>query len=333
VIEAFTKIKHEQYGLVVLDRMANTIRACGGDVELIKDYMRGAKPAGRIVVDMNFGMDKLDYLVRDQEATRFGPNVRCCAESVFNHLVYDNHSSELMVDIKALDAAMEIQRAYIYFYRNVHLEKSTYLIQRFMQKLMFQLLNAPVEEGGITEEELWEMVDGDVIHALKKCRNETVRNGIAIFDRGVKHFPKTALSIRVHGYEWLEREAGKPIRVVGAGSEFFEEFFESSRARDLEQLEIRVAGVLGIESWKVAVSHIVERARFIPEDIKFFDGPAVYSLKKQDPHYFRLLREEMDKYLCVRVCVVPEHRQALFEKWREAFEIVCDYVGYKPASL
>jgi len=328
VIEAFTATHHEEYGLKILDRMADAIRACGGDVELLKNCMSGIEPAGRIVMDRNFGADKFDYLVRDQEATKFGPNVSCCVESVFNHLLYDN--GELLVDLKALDAAIEIQRAYIYFYRNVHLEKSTYLIQRFMQKLMYQLLQTPREEGGITEEELWEMVDGDVIHALKKCRNETVKNGIAIFDRGVKHFPKTALSIRVQGYEWLEREAGKPIYVVGVEKEFFERFFEKSKAGDLEQVEARVAAVLGVESWKVAVSHIVERGRFVPEDIKFFDGATIYSLRKQDPHYFRLLKDEMDRYLCVRVCVVPEHRQTLFEKWRKAYEIVCDYVGYRP---
>lgn len=328
VIEVFTATNHKEYGLKVLDKMADAIRACGGDVELIKNFMRHTDPAGKIVSDKNFGMDKLDYLVRDQEATNFGPNIRRCVESVFNHLVYN--SGELIVDLKALDAAIEVQRAYIYFYRNVHLEKSSYLIQRFMQKLMYQLLHTPKEEGGIVEDELWEMVDGDVIHTLKKCRNETVKNGIAIFDKGVKHFPKTVLSIRLAGYEWLERRAGKPIQVVGARKEFFDKFFERSKAGDLEQVEAMVAKALGVESWKVAVSHIVEKRRFVPEDIKFFDGPKTYSLKEQDPRYFDLLKEELDKYLCVRICVVPEHRQALFERWREAYEIVCDYVGYKP---
>lgn len=331
VIEALTTTNHEKYGIKILDKMADAIRACGGDAELIKSYMRGDNPAGKIIMDENFGMDKLDYLVRDQEATEFGPDIRHCVESVFNHLIY--HNGELMVDLKALDAAIEIQRAYIYFYRNVHLEKSAYLIQRFMQKLMYQLLQTPKEEGGITEDELWEMVDGDVIHTLKKCRNETVRNGIIIFDRGVKHFPKTALSIRVQGYEWLERRAGKPIHVVGVEKEFFDRFFERSRAGELERVETEIAGALGVESWEVIVSHIVEKSRFVPEDVKFFDGPRVYSLKEQDPRYFSLLGEEMDKYLCVRVCIAPEHRQILFERWREAFEIVCNYVGFKPSSL
>lgn len=331
VIEAFTKIKHEQYGLIILERMAGAIAACGGDVELIKAYMSGKDPAGIIVMDKNFGMDKLDYLVRDQEAIEFGPNVRCCVESVLNHLIYKD--GEMMVDLKALDAAIEIQRAYTFFYRNVHLGKSSYLIQRFMQKLMFQLLNTPKEDGGITEEELWEMVDGDVIHALKKCKNETVTNGIKIFDRGVKHFPKTALSIRLQGYEWLERKSGKPIYVIGARKEFFERFFERSRAGDLEQVEARIAEAIGVESWEVAISHIVEKHRFIPRDIKIFDGPQVYSLKEKDPRYFDLLAEELDKYLCVRVCVVPEHRQTLFEKWRIALEIICNYMMYESFIL
>lgn len=328
VIEPLCKINHEEYGLIIIDRMAKDIERCGGDPELIKSYMRRDDPIWRIVGDRNFGMEKLDYLVRDQESTEFGPNIRRCVESVFNHLEYRN--GKLLVDIKALDAAIEIQRAYIYFYRNVHLEKSSYLIQRFMQKLIFQLLHTPKEQGGIIEEELWEMVDGDLLHALKLCQNETVKNGIAIFNKGVKHFPKTAISIRLHGYEWLERRAGKPIKVIGADKGFFDKFFIKSKAVELEQAEVEVAKILGIESWKVAVSHIVEKHRFIPQDVSLFDGPRTYSLKEKDPDYFELLARELDKYLCVRICAVPEHRGTLHQKWKEVLELLYDHVGYKP---
>ncbi len=327
VIEPFTKINHKQYGLQIIDKMADDIKKCGGDVKLIKSYMRGTDPAWCIVSDKNFGMEKMDYLVRDQESTEFGPNIRRCVESVFNHLEY--RDGNLVVDLKALDAAIEIQRAYIYFYRNVHLEKSAYIMQRFMQKLIYRLLNTPKKLGGIGESELWEMVDGDLIHALKKSSDETVKNGIAIFNRGVRYFPKTAISIRLKGYEWLERRAGKPIHVIEVSKDFFDKFFVKSSAADLEKIEAAIAKLLGIESWKMAVSHIVEKNRFIPEDVTLCDGPKIYSLKEQDPSYFELLEKELDKYLCVRVCVVPEHREALYSKWKEVFELVCKHVGYK----
>lgn len=326
LIEVFTECNHEENGLKVLDRMVEDIIACGGNVELIKEFMTRKNPLGKIVHDKNFGMEKLDYLIRDQEATQFGPNIRHCVESVFNHLIY--RDGEMRVDLKALDSAIEIQRAYIYFYRNVHLEKSNYLIQRFMQKLIYQLLHISADEGGITEKELWEMVDGDLIHALKKCGNETVKNGIEIFDRGVKHFPKTAISIRLNGYGWLERRAGKPIYVYEAGKPFFDEFYKKSRPGDLENLESEVAKVTGLESWQVAISHIVERGRFVPQDILFFDGPKDYSLKKQDPEYFNLLNKEVDKYLCVRICAVPEHREKLLSFRDKIFDLVCSRIGY-----
>src|SRR3989344_7677686 len=113
-----------------------------------------------------------------------------------------------------------------------------------MQKLMYQLLHTPKSQGGITEKELWDMVDGDLIHSLKKCGNETVRNGINIFDKGVRHFPKTALSIRLAGYGWLERRAGKDIRVTEIDNNFFDKFFEKSSAGDLEKIEVRIAKLL-----------------------------------------------------------------------------------------
>lgn len=283
-------------------------------------------PRADIVHDKNFGMEKLDYLIRDQESIQFGPNIRHCVESVFNHLIFrDGH---VRVDLKALDSAIEIQRAYIYFYRNVHLEKSSYLIQRFMQKLIFQLLSTPVESGGIDEDELWEMVDGDLIHALKKCRNPTVANGIKIFDSGVKHFPKTAISLRLKNYGWLERRAGKPIEVQEVEKDFFDKFYIKSKPADLEELESRIARFLGLKSWEVAISHIAEKERFIPQDILFFDGPKDYSLKKQDPEYFNLLEKEMGKYLCVRICAVPEHREKILTQKKKILKLVYDYVGY-----
>ncbi len=326
VIEIFTKSNHHKNGLRILDEMKKDIEACGGNVDLIKTFMSKKDPRGGIVHDKNFGMEKLDYLIRDQESTQFGPNIRYCVESVFNHLLFrDGH---LRVDLKALDSAIEIQRAYIYFYRNVHLEKSSYLIQRFMQKLIFQLLNTSFQEGGINEEELWEMVDGDLIHALKKCQNPTVANGIKIFDRGVKHFPKTAVSLRLANYGWLERRAGKPIEVEEVGNKFFDKFYTKSSAQDLEEIESRMAKMLGLESWEVAISHIVDKNRFVPQDILFYDGPKDYSLKDKDPEYFHLLKKELDKYLCVRVCAVPEHREKILTKKKKILNLLYDYVGY-----
>ena len=325
VIEVFTERNHHKNGIRILGEMAKDIKACGGDIGLIKKFMTKEDPCWRIVEDKNFGMEKLDYLVRDQESTQFGPNIRYCVESVFNHLIYRN--GNLRVDLKALDSAMEIQRAYIYFYRNVHLEKSNYLIQRFMQKLIYQLLHTPLSQGGITENELWDMVDGDLLHALKKCRNKTVVNGIKIFDSGVKHFPKTAISIRLKGYGWLERRASKPIDVWEVDKSFFDKFYKKSKPADLEKIESKVAGLLGLESWQVAVSHIVERNRFIPQDILFYDGKTDYSLKSQDPEYFNLLNKEVDKYLCVRICAVPEHREEVLAKKKKIIELVENFVS------
>jgi len=329
VIEAVTKMNHEQYGLVILDRMAKDIAHCGGNLELIKSFMKqdDAVPEWRIILDKNFGMDKMDYLVRDQHMTEFGPNIGDCVRSVFNHLEY--RAGKLMVDLKALDAAIEMQRAYNYFYRNVYLEKSTYITQRFLQKLIFQLMQTPKEQGGITEEELWEMVDGDLLYVLQQCQNETVQNGMKIFRNGVSSCPKTVLSIRLRGYGSYERRSGKPIDLVEMDKDFFEKFFKKSKAVDLEFIESEIAKLIGIESWKVAISHIVEKHRFIPQDILTFDGPKIYSLKRMDPKLFELLEEELDKYLCVRVCVVPEHRKTLQAKWKDILKILCQYIGYE----
>ncbi|MDO8601170.1 MAG: hypothetical protein Q7R46_00645, partial [bacterium] len=123
----------------------------------------------------------------------------------------------------------------------------------------------------------------------------------------------------------------KDIKVSEIDNSFFDKFFDKSNAADLEKIESKIANLLGIESWKVAVSHIVEKDRFIPRDITFFDGSLVYSLKEQDPSYFDLLAKELNKYLCVRICVAPEYRSLLFSKWRQALAVLSKHIGYKLA--
>ena len=95
----------------------------------------------------------------------------------------------------------------------------------------------------------------------------------------------------------------------------------------MEEIESKVAGLLGLESWQVAVSHIVERDRFVPQDILFYDGKTDYSLKNQDLEYFNLLNKEVDKYLCVRICAVPEHREEVLAKKKKIIELVENFVS------
>jgi hypothetical protein len=341
VVEAVASMNHEQYGAIILDRIAKQITQCGGNVEIIKKYMLQdpSLPEWQIVMDKNMGMDKMDYLIRDSFMTEFGPGIVHLVESVFNYMEF--RDGRLVIDIKALDAARKMQQAYTFFYRNVYLEKSTYITQRFMQKMIFQLLHTPKEQGGVSESELWEMVDGDLLYILRHCPAESVRYGMKLFKTqqngdgsedeksGVAGFPKTALSIRLRGYGFYEKRFGKPIHVTEIDREFFNRFFNKSNAADLEAMEAAIAKFFGIESWKVAISHIIEKHRFVPKDLFAFDGPKIYSLKKEDPTYFKLLEEELDKYLCVRVCVVPEHREALKTKWKSVLEIVCKHIGYE----
>lgn len=327
LIEVLTQINHEQNGLRILDLMRREIVACGGDVDFIKELMAQKNPIHQIVTDKNFGMEKLDYLVRDQANTEFGPNISCCAESVFNYMTYNK--GKLMVDLKALDSAMEIQRAYMFFYRNVHLGKSPYIIQRFLQKLIYQQLRLPAADGGITENDLWGMVDGDLLYQLRESKNDAIRNGMNIFDNGEEQIPKTVLAIRPVGQAWRERRSGKQIFVEEVDTDFFDNFSKRSKPKDLAEIEKIIADLLGIPEWEVIVSHIAEKNRFIPKDITFYDGPKIYSLKKKDPLYFQVLEQEVQKYLCVRACVTPRHRKLAYQRSKEIFKSIREFVNYQ----
>ncbi len=139
VIEELTPLSgdEDENGLVVLELMKDSVKKAGGDYEFIKKIASHKVPLYRIVMDKNVGMDKLDYLERDTYHTGFGQ--RPDIESLFNYLVY--LESKLVIDKKSLEAAKQMQRLYIYMYKEVYLHKSALISQRFLQKMAARLIH------------------------------------------------------------------------------------------------------------------------------------------------------------------------------------------------
>jgi len=138
VIEELTPISgdEDENGLVILKYFKKEIKQAGGDYEFIKKIASHKTPLYKIVMDKNVGMDKLDYLERDTYHTGFGQ--RPDIESLFNYLIY--FKGKLVIDKKSLEAAKQMQRLYIYMYKEVYLHKSALISQRFLQKMVSILL-------------------------------------------------------------------------------------------------------------------------------------------------------------------------------------------------
>src|SRR3989338_5544027 len=166
VIEELTPISGDEHenGLVVLEYLKKEIKASGGDYNFIKKIASHDSPLYRIVMDKNVGMDKLDYLERDVYHTGFGQ--RPDIESMFNYLVY--LKGDLVIDKKSLEAAKQMQKLYLYMYKEVYLHKSALISQRFLQKMIVMLIKLE----NLDPAKLWLMSDKELMAHIITHKDE-----------------------------------------------------------------------------------------------------------------------------------------------------------------
>src|SRR3989338_6147568 len=100
-----------------------------------------------------FGL--LDYLERDMYHTGCGQ--RPDIESLFNYLVYLR--GHLVIDKKSLEAAKQMQKLYLYMYKEVYLHKSALISQRFIQKMIAMLLKLTASDPA----DLWRLNDQELM--------------------------------------------------------------------------------------------------------------------------------------------------------------------------
>lgn len=300
VIEGLTPQRGDENenGLKVLARMKEAVIESGGDLNLIKDLFNHKNSLYKIVMDKNVGMDKLDYLERDVYHTGFGQ--RPDIESIFNYLVY--LKGDLVVDKKSLEAAKQMQRLYLYMYKEVYLHKSSLISQRFLEKMIAMWLKTTT----VRPDELWLMNDKELIGEIYKTSDDSIQFLYQCYRN--RNFPRTGLVIRLDHKQFRERIAGKAIKVIGERKEFFERFLKHSSPQALEKIETDIAKLVSVPAYKIVVVPTLTPWRFAPKDILYHDDGRIFSLKKTQKKYFDALREEMSDYLALRVCIVGDRR-------------------------
>ena len=247
-------------------------------------------------MDKNLGMDKLDYLERDVYHTGFGqrPDIK----SVFDYLSFiDDH---LVIDKKSLEAAKQIQRLYMYMYKEFYLHKSSQISQRFLEKM----IAVWIKMDNIDPGKLWLMNDQELMAHIYMHKNPILKFLYQSYE--TRNLPKTGLVIRLKNRQSKERISGKKIEVIGEDKTFFDSFNKHSSFEDLEKLENLIGKALGTESYKIVVVPMLTPWRFVPEDILYHDDGNVFSLKKTNPEYFEAMRLETDDYVAVRVCIIGD---------------------------
>src|SRR5258708_3992456 len=259
LIEELTPYDHDKNGLTIIGELKKEIEAAGGDLALIKKLFAHKSPLYNIVMDKNLGMDKLDCLERDTFHTGFG--ARPDIESVFNYLSY--LKGGMVIDKKSLEAAKQIQRLYLYMYKEVYLHKSSLISQRFLQKLIAIWLSL----HQLDPQELWALSDHELLGLIYTDPDERIKLLYTSFIN--RKLPSTGLVFRIHGNSHRERLAGKEIKVISEDREFFEGMARHSSPAALEVLEQSIAELLNVPDYTILVVPTLAPERFAPEDIMY----------------------------------------------------------------
>ncbi len=296
VIDELTPVNHDKNGMMIINRLFPEIKKADGDPKLLHQIFTRQNPLYKIVMDKNVGMDKLDYLERDTYHTGFGQ--RPDIESIFNYLVYIK--GNLVIDKKSLEAAKQMQRLYLYMYKEVYLHKSALISQRFIQKIFARLLKLE----NINPASLWLMNDAELISKI--CGNSDTKLQFLYKCYKERNFPRTGLVIRLKNRKFKERIAGKAIRVIGEDKTFFDKFLKFSSPKSLEYMESQMAKLIGKEANEIILVPTLAPWRFVPEDILYHDDGKILSLKATHKEYFDALKSEMNDYMAVRVCIVGD---------------------------
>src|SRR3989344_1737314 len=262
-------------------------------------------------MDKNVGMDKLDYLERDTFHTGFGQ--RPDIESIFNYLVY--LKGNLVIDKKSLEASKQMQRLYIYMYKEVYLHKSALISQRFLQKIMAMIIKL----NKLNPASLWTMNDTELMSLVYCNPDPTLRFLSECYKN--RNLPRTGLVIRLKNREFKERIAGKAIKVIGESREFFEKFLKNSSPSKLSLIEDKIAAAIGQEGHKIIIVPTLTPWRFAPEDILYHDDGKILSLKSTHQEYFEALKSEMNDYMALRVCIVGD-RSIIFKNSQTIYTIL-----------
>src|SRR3990167_6568355 len=316
VIEELTPENHDQNGFRIIGLLDQEIKASGGDPKFIKKLFGQKSSFYKIVMDKNLGMDKLDYLERDVYHTGFGqrPDVK----SVFDYLSFIKDT--LVIDKKSLEAAKQMQRLYMYMYKEFYLHKSSQISQRFLEKT----IAIWIALDKVDPSKLWLMNDQELLAHIYMHKNSVLQFLYQSFK--TRNMPKTGLVIRLKNRQSKERISGKKIKVIGEDKLFFEKFAKRSSFVEIEKLESLIGQALKVESYKIVVVPMITPWRFVPEDIFYHDDGDIFSLKKTHPDYFKAMKQEADDYVAVRVCVIGD-RSIIYKNSELIHMLIKKYLG------
>ena len=294
--------------LAIIRKRRKEIEASGIDFKLLESMASHKHPLHVGVSDKNFGMEKLDYLERDGLSTILSRPIG--VDYLRHHIYYTKHG--LAIDEKVVDNAVEVQNFYLKMYKNVYLRRTSAIVQRMVQKMIYHL----ILEGEITPGELPGLTDSELLGIMRFSKNPVVKTMYALYKK--RDLYREAVVIRPKRFAAGDERPGKARRTLAASDAEIRHLIHApnlhlKNQEGLLAAENEIAHAVGIPEEYILVTPITNPERFEAQDILVYRGPRERpaSLKTRYPAHFKNLEEVAEDYITFRVCTTEKYREHL----------------------
>lgn len=302
-IEELCQIDHNENGIRLLAELSKEIEQASGCVETITKLFRHENPLHAAVSDRPLGTDKLSYLYLDARMTNEAISIPL---GHFLNYVYfiDDH---LVIELKIINEMMRLQQDYFYMYARVYFKRSCLATKRMLQKMVSLLL----QQNELTEDELWQMVDGELDAKFFRSKNAVVREmAVSLFHK--RRIPKAAVVFRPRPFVYLEAIGKRPI-VVHSTTE--QELYDLEYLRNPKRAlaaEAEIAQALELPEDCVFLVFGAPQKRFNLPDVHVYDrGQSVGMISDFFPNHTKALEEFAKSQVAVRICTYDDYRAKL----------------------
>lgn len=304
-IEPILPGDHHRRCLDVLDEVSERVTACGSSPEIVTAMFTGEDRRAAWVRDRNLGTDKLDYLARD--ALHVGFNGVPDIDQILLGTVMCDQG--LAIEEKFAEEIKRLQKFYSYLHQHGYLNKTALSVQRIFQRAVQEELRA----GSVDPVRLWGMTDAELTAWLHAGRSPAAVRLARQLDTRVLH--RSAVVIRADGYGFVERVAGKALRVEEWSQDKLRIFSERLADSDvLLDFEDRLSEALGLEPGDVLFAAMPYFEKLLPRDVLIYrrDGSA-FSLFEKDRFHRNSLEGDYLGTFAIRLIVRPGKRQAVLD--------------------
>ncbi|HLC32484.1 MAG TPA: HD domain-containing protein [Candidatus Nanoarchaeia archaeon] len=305
---------------LIVNKLAEQIKACGGDAERTVKYLDKKKglPEGLIVTG-DYGVDKIVYPKQDHH---FADPREVCFDldllGLFSHMRW--RDGKLAVEEGGKRQFMAWQEMILEMYAHVYFRKQNLALQRLHEKaLEYYMKNTgitPREISGMSESVLETKLLNSEVEQTRECYHR-------IMDPD--NWLKTAVAIKIEGYEHSERTVGRKITVVGTTSKtvqsFVDRYQNPLRKTDLEK---KLAAALDLKESDLVVTTPSDPPKMVPRDVPLVNAnnePVGTIFGTSNAHYEKL-RARTEEFYTLRVMVPDSHRTRVAGEYKQIIEII-----------